>query len=208
MRGLDAARPGTAVAYLAKEITVSMRGVVERRRRDPILLDDATERTAVVHIELAGDMQARAWPGVRDGLLTRIRDAYEERATGLQIDFDAPASYRQAYVELLQDVRASMPAGWRLSMTALGSWCLADRWLDDAPVDEVVPMLFGAGHAREQTLAAIERYGQLPEARCRESHGLAEGQPAPRLGPQPYVFGQGPWSLERAMNALDDAVPR
>jgi hypothetical protein len=45
-------------------------------------------------------------------------------------------------LDVLRAVRATLPAGRELSMTALASWYDTERWLGAAPVDEVVPMLF------------------------------------------------------------------
>ncbi len=46
---------------------------------------------------------------------------------------------------MLQDLRQKLPQQIPLSMTALASFCVGDRWLDDLPVDEAVPMIFRMG---------------------------------------------------------------
>ena len=45
----------------------------------------------------------------------------------------------------LAEIRRALPLHTRLSMTALASWCDTESCLDDAPVDETVPMLIRMG---------------------------------------------------------------
>lgn len=201
LRGLDEASEGrVGVAYLARTVLIRRGGHFVRPRRSPLQLDDATPRSAVVRIEVEADVAATDLD--LSALVGEIAPVFEERASGLQIDFDAPASFRPAYAELLTQLRAALPEGWSLEMTALGSWCLQDRWLADVPVDGIVPMLFGPGHERELTFAAL-REGPLPEPRCRVSHGIREGQRSPRLPDRLYLFPDGgPWTVDRAMAAV------
>ncbi len=202
LRGLEDASDGrVGVAYLARTVRVRREGLFVRPRRSPMRLDAATRRSAVVRIEVEPDVSAADLD--LDGLVAEIAPVLAERASGLQIDFDAPVSFRPAYAELLQQLKTRLPEGWSLEMTALGSWCLQDRWLADVPVDRIVPMLFGPGHERELTFAAL-REGPLPEARCRPNHGIREGQRTPRMPDQLYLFpSEGPWTVERAMAALE-----
>ncbi|MBO6940353.1 MAG: hypothetical protein JJ863_35595 [Deltaproteobacteria bacterium] len=202
LRGLAEASEGrVGVAYLARTVIIRRGGLFVRPRRSPLHLDEATRRSAVVRIEVEPDVSADAVDV--DALIAEIAPVLEDRASGLQIDFDAPASFRASYAELLRGLKERLPEGWVLEMTALGSWCLQDRWLAEVPVDRVVPMLFGPGHERELTFAAL-REGPLPEARCRASHGIREGQRTPRMPDRLYLFpSDGPWTVERAMAALD-----
>ena len=41
-----------------------------------------------------------------------------------------------------------MPDNVPLSMTALASFCVGDRWLQDLPVDEAIPMIYQDGQGR------------------------------------------------------------
>ena len=201
LRGLAAASDGEiGVAYLARTLVVGASGVSVRPRRSPLRLDPETERSAVVRIEVEPDVSATELD--TDALLAAIAPVLEERASGLQIDFDAPASFRPFYAQLLTELKGQLPSGWSLEMTALGSWCLQDRWLAEVPVDRIVPMLFGPGHERELTFAAL-REGPLPEPRCRASHGIREGARTPRAPERLYLFPRGgPWTVERAMAAV------
>ncbi len=201
LRGLHQATEGhVGVAYLARTLRVRRDGVYTRPRRSPLYLDAQTRRTAVVRIEVEPEVSADELAIAP--LVGAIDPVLSERASALQIDFDARRSMRPFYARLLRALKERLPDGWSLEMTALGSWCLQDRWLADVPVDRVVPMLFGPGHERALTFAALRR-GPLPEPRCRASHGVEEGQRSPRPPERLYVFPDGgPWTLERALASV------
>jgi hypothetical protein len=75
-------------------------------------------------------LRAAALPGVR----------------GVQVDFDATDSQWKFYAEVLRRVRARLPRGRGLTMTALVSWCSeANGWMNGLPVDAAVPMYFRLG---------------------------------------------------------------
>jgi len=186
--------------WRARSGCVAMVSFVQPRRA-PLFLDDETARTAVVRIEVEPEVHAEELDVA--AVAAEIAPVLEERASGLQIDFDARLSERPFYARLLAHLDDQLPEGWSLEMTALGSWCLQDRWLEDVPVDRIVPMLFGPGHERELTFAAL-REGPLPEPRCRESHGVEEGQRSPRPPERLFVFPtEGPWTVARALAALE-----
>jgi hypothetical protein len=56
--------------------------------------------------------------------------------SGIQVDFDATASERRFYRELVIDLRRLLPDSVPLSITALASWCLDDNWISGLPADE------------------------------------------------------------------------
>lgn len=191
-----------SVAYLARTIIVEAGGVHVTPRRDPIYLDPDMVRTAVVHMEIGRDVDASVLRRERPAILSALRPVFSEEAHGIQFDFDAPHSMRGEYEALLQEIAEAKPGRWAFSMTALGSWCTESDWLGATPVDFVVPMLFGPGHDRHETLAALER-GPLRQPRCRDALGLREHQRPPPHHPAVFfVFGQGPWNNERAQAAL------
>ena len=82
-----------------------------------------------------------------------------------------------------------------ISITALASWCLGDRWLEDLPIDEAVPMLFRMGTDEEPVRAALAR-GDFHDPRCRFSYGLATDEPLPALRPgrRLYLFHPNAWT--------------
>lgn len=192
-----------SVAYLSRTLIVEADGVRVTPRRDPIYLDPDMVRTAVVHMEIGRDVDASVLRRERAAILRALEPVFSEEAHGIQFDFDAPSSMRAEYEALLQEIAAAKPERWNFSMTALGSWCMQDDWLRATPVDFVVPMLFGPGHDRHETLAALER-GPLPQPTCRDALGLREHQRPPRHHAATFfVFGQGSWNNERARAALE-----
>ncbi len=112
----------------------------------------------------------------------------------VQIDFDATVSERPFYRQLLEDLRRELLVP--LSITALASWCLGDRWLEDLPIDEAVPMLFRVGIDEDAIRAYLSRGDDFREPLCRTSYGLAtdESPPPLRPGRRLYVFHPESWT--------------
>jgi len=83
-----------------------------------------------------------------------------------------------------------------LSMTALASFCIGDRWLDDLPVDEAVPMIFRMG-ADDRTVKNLLAGGDdFREPLCRQSYGIATDEPVDlnfKRGRRVYVFNSRSW---------------
>ena len=131
---------------------------------------------------------------------------------GLQIDFDAKDSERNFYGSVLRELRSRMPATVPLSMTALVSWCLEDRWLSAAglegQVDEAVPMLFRMGSEAGSVRARLSRREPFEEPLAQTSYGLSTDEPLPRLrgGRRCYVFCPGPWTAA-AWDRISRALP-
>jgi hypothetical protein len=188
LRGLPR---GVGVAFLAQTITVSSPAYVVARRRQPLRADEGTKMIAVTRIEAPGTVEGVDVDGMARAIVERAR---LPMVAAVQIDFDARASQRPMYRQLLHAVRAGLPPAMPLSMTALASWCLDDDWLDELPVDEAVPMLFRMGPAAEGLRA--EWSARTLSPRCRTSRGVSLDEAAPRRGGsrRTYVFNPGPWS--------------
>jgi hypothetical protein len=186
---------GVGVAFLAQTITVSEDAHVTAPRRQPLQVDPSTYLVAVTRIEAPAGVPER-----RDAVAAIAADIARTRTlprvSAVQIDFDARASQRPMYRQLLHDVRAALLPGMPLSMTALASWCLDDNWLDDLPVDEVVPMLFRMGPTQDMHRKEFESRAAAPA--CRGAVGLSLDEPAGifvRRGKRLYLFNPGPWTL-------------
>lgn len=198
---------GVGVAVLAQTITVGDAAHVTSPRRQPLRVDPATYVVAVTRIEAPG-----AVPGRRDVVQAIAADIAKTRelpnVREVQIDFDARASQRSMYRQLLHDVRAALPPEVPLTMTALASWCLDDYWLDDLPVDEAVPMLFRMGpsesvHRRQFTT-------RMAAPACRRALGVSLDERAGiavRRGTRLYVFNPNPWTPSAVRAAVED-MPR
>lgn len=199
---IDPAKVG--VAYHAVTFRLTGSGdVVPRPRRQPLQVPPGTSMTAVMRIEVdAGTVLGEAQRSRLVRLVTEQLRKHGERT--VQIDFDARVSERSFYRELLHALRAALPEGTRLSMTALASWCLYDDWLDGLPVDEVVPMVFRMGADRVAVRGELARRGDFLSPRCQRSVGFVTDEPVPALpaGRRVYWFSPRSWSaqdLERVL---------
>src|SRR5258706_16476678 len=94
----------------------------------------------------------------------------------VQVNFDAPASERASYRELLTQLRGKLPPSPALSITALASWCKGDNWLEDLPVDEAVPVLFRMGGERKQFLSGLAAWETFSLTACRTTAGGSTGE--------------------------------
>ena len=79
-------------------------------------------------------------------------------------------------------------------MTALASWCDTEHWLQAAPVDEIVPMLFRMGRDAAPLRRKLAAGGDFAEPRCRDAVGISLDAPV-TVPPnrRVYVFNPLPW---------------
>jgi hypothetical protein len=182
---------GHTVAFYAGILTLDGDRVIVEPRRNPLLLPDDTHRIAVIRIETRrATLDERQCDETVAAIARLFRDAEE-----LQIDFDAARSERAFYRILLARLNQRIDA--RLSITALASWCMEDRWIGDLPIDEAVPMLFRMG---PEHFAIGEGF---PEPRCRGSAGISVDEPLERLprARRIWVFNPNPWTESAWKNA-------
>jgi len=191
----------TGVAFLAATVRLDSGGAVWKGRAQSLRLAPGTRLLPVVRIEGA------LVPDKSD-MVRRLADVARTHGNdGLQIDWDAPVSARPAYRALLADVRQALPDSVPLSVTALASWCTGDCWLERAPVDEVVPMLFRMGADERRVRYDLARRGEFACRACRNAVGLSTDEKEwPSLSERRvYLFHPGPWTravYERAMARL------
>lgn len=192
---IDVERVG--VAFLSRSCLIEGDRIVVRPRMQALRTPPGTALIAVVRIESSW----RSAPSLSDNqmneLLQAILDASRmEGLRGIQIDFDAKASQRRFYRELLVKIRGALPHNMVLSITALSSWCIFDNWMADLPVDEIVPMVFRMGLDAERVRLHLASGVGFTVRSCRGSVGVCMDEPWPVL-PGPvrfYVFHPGPWS--------------
>jgi hypothetical protein len=144
--------------------------------------------------------------------------------SAIQIDFDAPASDHSFYASLLQDVRATLPASFPLSITALASWCMGDPWLEQLPpgtIDEAIPMLFRMGPDAANVSNFLHSSAEFPVAVCRTSLGISTDEPLSKEllsgklsrssshwhEKRIYVFAPRAWSQSAAEKILKEWQP-
>jgi hypothetical protein len=187
-----------SVAFLAKTIYLSTptsdssSSFMVRPRLQPLRLAPGTPLIAVVRLEtrfgpeqlkIASRETVSSFRAASYSVSQREELASEIAATqsipgvsAVQIDFDAPASAHTFYALLLQDVRRKLPSSLPLSITALASWCIGDRWLAQLPantIEEAVPMLFRMGPDAVGVARFLHSGADFPVAACRNSLGLS-----------------------------------
>ncbi len=197
---LRAITADTGVAFLAQTVTIDPDRVTIASRRWPLKVAPGTMLSAVTRIEM---------PVTRpvDDDAERIARAITETArfpgvAAVQIDFDATESQRVFYRRLIEDVRARIDAKVPMSITALASWCVGDRWLDGLPIDEAVPMLFQLGPLNEP-YRSVALAPDAAHPLCQSSLGTSLHEPMALRpsGRRIYVFNPESWtrsSIERA----------
>ncbi len=141
--------------------------------------------------------------------------------TALQIDFDATLSEHALYRDLLIEVRKKLPPNFPLSITALASWCIGDRWLDQLPlgtIDEAVPMLFRMGQGTLEVTHYVANGNNFTVPACTTSLGLSTDEPFSRdilsgklsvgdVSPKSlrvYIFSSHVWTEDTATPALKE----
>ena len=200
LRNLDTNR--FAVAFLAQTLVLKGDDVILKPRHQPLDLSPDTKLMAVTRIESARQTGERAALSdkQRDRVISLVmRTRALENVAAIQIDFDAAVSERDFYRRLLQGLRAQLPDSMPLSMTALASFCIGDRWLNDLPVDEAVPMIFRMGADTGPVKNRLAAGNDFGEPLCRQSYGIALDEPLEmKFEPSRriYVFNDHSWTVE------------
>lgn len=189
--------PGDAgVAIFVLGIRAGPDGVALRHRTAPLRLSPGMRRIAVVRLEVApADLDEVRLDEVVAAIRTEARVPGVE---GLQVDFDATRSQRALYRRLITKLRGDAAIKVPVTMTALASWCMGDRWIVDLPVDGAVVMLFQMGQGTAEALAWLRRGRPLAGPLGKPlSWGLSIDQPLPVSPPEHariFVFSPRPWT--------------
>lgn len=212
--------PGrVGVAYFAAQFDARGSSLTVLPRRPVLRVAPGSAMLPVLHIEAfhaaqpaAGDAQTVVrWS---EKLAETIQRVGVDR---VQIDFEARASQRQFYRDVLLALRDKLPAGFKLSITALASWCGDPIWLASLPVDEVVPMYFRMGPTeRDLWRQRLMHPEQLPKV-CRGAAGLSidelhalsgQGAALQRIGEDGrsiYLFAPSAWRPAMLVGSLEVA---
>lgn len=191
-----------AVAFLAQTLVLREDDVIFKPRRQPLKVPPQTKLIAVTRIEsqkLTG-LPASHSPSQREQVVERVLNTLElPNVVAVQIDFDVAVSERHFYRTLLHELRNSLPDNVPLSMTALASFCVGDRWIEDLPVDEAVPMIFRMGADDRSIKSFLAQGNDFHEPLCRQSYGIAVDEPVEtKFDPsrRQYVFNVRAWTQE------------
>ena len=188
-----------AVAFLAQTLALKDDDVILSPRHQPLDVSPGMKLMAVTRIEsqkTTGEYAALSDTQRHKAVELILRTMQLPNVLAIQIDFDATSSERDFYRALLHDVRAKLPDNLALSITALASFCVGDRWLDDLPVDEAVPMIFRMG-ADDRLIKNLLSSGEdFREPLCQKSYGIAVDEPLDlqfKPGRRLYVFNNHSW---------------
>jgi Protein of unknown function (DUF3142) len=193
------------VAFLAKTIQLSEGEVTTRPRLQPLVLAKDTKVVAVIRIE----SDRRDKSALAEAQLDRITREVVQTSQlpdvlAIQIDFDAKVSQRDFYRQLLLQVRKHLPPTMPLSITALASWCAADNWLEDLPIDEAVPMLFRMGIDSRQFRSRLSAGEDLFTRPCNTAAGVSTDELITTPNQKRlYVFSPKPWTQHSVAFTLE-----
>ena len=200
-----------AVAFLAQTLVLKNDEVDYQPRRQPLKVKPETKLIAVTRIEsqkTTGLPTALSNTQKRKLIDLVLKTATLRNVSAIQIDFDAARSEREFYRDLLQQLRQKLPDNVPLSMTALASFCVGDRWLDDLPVDEAVPMIFRMGSDSHSIRTFLTTGNDFREPLCRRSYGVALDEPIEinfDRSRRKYIFNVRAWT-EKDAQALQQEV--
>ena len=186
--------PDVEVAVQTGFIEIGGGDMVARGRGVPLrVLHPAG--TAMVHVQIDESRPVIWSPMLRSRVVAAILHFATLRPTRrVQVDFEVRASEHRILIDVLCDVRRALPANAILSMTALASWCGGERWLDAAPVDEIVPMVFRMGRSARLIKRRLADGGDFADRRCRTAIGIASDEPIARAPPGRRVYAFSPVS--------------
>lgn len=198
----------TAVAKYAGTILLGRETATLKPRRNLIKLTPRIAQFPVFRIENVHADEAPSKAALARAI-ELITDCQKDAGwTRLQIDYDAGIVERAAYLQFLSELKSKLASGTRISITALSSWCLSDKWLDKATIDESVAMLFSMGKGKAETLAALANNRRLDSgADCRQSIGLSINESKTNLqlkesgtiksAEHIYLFSSVGWNLSK-----------
>lgn len=191
-----------AVAFLAQTLMLKGDEVIVRPRLQSLTVSPQTKLIAVTRIEsvkTTGGQPALSATQKERVIELVLKTLERTNVSAVQIDYDVATSEREFYRQLLHELRKRMPDNIALSMTALASFCLGDRWLGELPVDEAVPMIFRMG-ADDRAIKNLLASGEdFHEPICRQSYGVAVDEPVTltfRDSRRHYVFNHRPWTKD------------
>ena len=183
------------VAVQTGFIELSGEGLEARGRRFPLRVA-RPPTTTLVHVQIDHARPLVWTPRLRARTVAAILHyAAAAPAKRVQVDFEVRASERQVLLDVLHDVRRGLPPGTLLSMTALASWCDTEAWLEQAPVDEITPMLFRM-QGGQALIRRLAKGGDFRNPRCRTALAISTDTPIVHAPPgrRIYLFNPHSWT--------------
>jgi hypothetical protein len=195
---------GIEVAAQTGFVVLSGEAVLSRGRRHALQARPGQVTTTVVHVQI-DPFNPPAWTAAQRAQAADAVANLAQRvpARTVQVDFEVPRSGHGMLLDLLHDVRARLPAGTRLAMTALASWCDGEHWISSADVDEIVPMLFRMGRDGAVIRAQLDSGRDFATPRCRSALAVSTDSPLPFApsGRRIYLFNPRSWTWDDFVRA-------
>lgn len=209
LRFLNSRRYGVAV--LSQTLVLKGNDVIHKPRRQPLLVAPDAKVIAVTRIE--SQRSKDQYPALSFDQNARVRELIRKtlslpNVAALQIDFDVTTSERNFYRNLLIELRSQLPDETPLSITALASFCIGDRWIKDLPVDEAIPMAFRMGTDSEKIRAMLIAGHDFRGDLCQRSYGIALDEPLNTTfdpARRVYVFNSHAWK-ESDLKLLEERL--
>lgn len=188
--------PHIGVAYVVTSIKLIGARAVIHPRLNPVMVPKGTVMVPVVHVDPSFMTRPDLTPAQADAVVTAVvAAAGYAKDQVVQLDFEVGQSQRPFLAAVVRRIRQGIPSDLALSITAIASWCLADRWLGDLPADEVVPMLFRMGVEKWRLREQLSHQGRFSEAKCQGAAGYALNEPYIDVGvPRRYFFSPRAWT--------------
>lgn len=176
-----------------------------KNRMHALVIPEKTLVIPVVHIDIDNLNPPKGLTTQQiEKIVDTVNQASKQSNSGwVQLDFEARPSQRKDYLEILQRLQP-LRQQYKLSITALASWCMFDQWLDVALVDEVVPMIFRMGKGRDDVTNWVSTYGSFPLMSCNKSLGWMVGEnwlPTKEMK-RVYLFHSKFWTATQIEQAL------
>ncbi len=185
------------VAFFVLGIRVHQDGMNFRPRTAPLRLLFGVHKMAVVRLDV---VPSKLSEERLEALVAAIKaKALVPGIEALQLDFDATRSQRPLYRQLIARLRVALDNRIPITITALASWCMGDRWIRELPVDGAVAMLFQMGPDSAEALTWLRRGRTLAGVdHVPLDWGLALDQPLPvppPPGARTFLFSNHPWTI-------------
>jgi hypothetical protein len=200
----------TAVAYYAGTITLQPKTVLFSPRRKRLETPAGLFSYPVFRIENPSQT-APPESAAREivNILTAYMDLKAKRGDvvqDVQIDYDAAKNERTFYVHLLKTLRQSLPPKTHITITALTSWAMYDRWLPPGIADEAIVMLFSMG-SEKTVLTSLGKSALSVGDGIPTSIGISVNEPLTNAllsrqnviqnAEHIYIFNSMSWKRER-----------
>ena len=130
------------VAYLAGEIISENGNLIFHNRRNPLIIPRGIEVISVIRINPLSTLEELA--DNKEEIALFITDRCL-RADHCQVDMDARPSEYGHYGGIIETVNDNL--GYKISISALASWCPKNSWINDLEISYAVPMLYRMGES-------------------------------------------------------------